>query len=124
MRPVRAGMSVMVGGFGLCGIPVSLIDFLQNEKGIEGLTIISNTMGTDKEGPGKLLHDGKIKKVIASYVGENKLFERMYISGEIQLELTPQGTLAEKIRAGGAGIDYFTTPTGVGTLVELGGMVH
>lgn len=81
-------------------------------------------MGTDKEGPGKLLHDGKIKWVIASYVGENKLFERMYINGEIELDLTPQGTLAEKIRAGGSGIDYFTTPTGVGTMVELGGIVY
>jgi 3-oxoacid CoA-transferase len=82
-------MSVMVGGFGLCGIPVSLIDYLKNEKSITDLTIISNTMGTEKEGPGKLLSEGKIKKVIASYVGENKLFERMYINGDIELNLTP-----------------------------------
>ena len=89
MKPVQAGMTVMIGGFGLCGIPVSLIEHLSKQRGIEGLTVISNTMGTATEGPGRLLLNGQVSKVIASYVGENKLFEKLYINGEIELELVP-----------------------------------
>ena len=108
-----------VGGFGLCGIPEALIDALKN-TGVAGLTCISNNAGVDDFGLGKLLHTKQIKKMISSYVGENKEFERQYLNGELDVELTPQGTLAEKLRAGGAGIPAFYTQTGVGTLIAEG----
>ena len=108
-----------VGGFGLCGIPEALIDALKN-TGVAGLTCISNNAGVDDFGLGKLLHTKQIKKMISSYVGENKEFERQYLNGELEVELTPQGTLAEKLRAGGAGIPAFFTQTGVGTLIAEG----
>ncbi|ATO18430.1 succinyl-CoA--3-ketoacid-CoA transferase [Acinetobacter sp. LoGeW2-3] len=108
-----------VGGFGLCGIPEALIDALKN-TGVIGLTCISNNAGVDDFGLGKLLQTKQIKKMISSYVGENKEFERQYLNGELEVELTPQGTLAEKLRAGGAGIPAFYTQTGVGTLVAEG----
>lgn len=108
-----------VGGFGLCGIPEALIDALKN-TGVTGLTCISNNAGVDNFGLGKLLHTKQIKKMISSYVGENKEFERQYLNGELEVELTPQGTLAEKLRAGGAGIPAFFTQTGVGTLIAEG----
>ena len=108
-----------VGGFGLCGIPEALIEALKN-TGVTGLTCISNNAGVDDFGLGKLLQTKQIKKMISSYVGENKEFERQYLNGELEVELTPQGTLAEKLRAGGAGIPAFYTQTGVGTLVAEG----
>lgn len=108
-----------VGGFGLCGIPEALINALKN-TGVTGLTCISNNAGVDDFGLGKLLHTKQIKKMISSYVGENKEFERQYLNGELEVELTPQGTLAEKLRAGGAGIPAFFTQTGVGTLIAEG----
>lgn len=108
-----------VGGFGLCGIPEELIDALK-ETGVTGLTCISNNAGVDDFGLGKLLQTKQIKKMISSYVGENKEFERQYLSGELEVELTPQGTLAEKLRSGGAGIPAFFTQTGVGTLIAEG----
>jgi 3-oxoacid CoA-transferase subunit A len=108
-----------VGGFGLCGIPEALIEALQ-QSGVKGLTVISNNAGVDGFGLGKLLATRQIKKMISSYVGENKEFERQYLSGELELEFTPQGTLAEKLRAGGAGIPAFFTKTGVGTIVAEG----
>ena len=110
------GMTIMSGGFGLCGLPENLILYLK-DSGIKNLTVISNNAGTEKHGLGLLLETKQIKKAISSYVGENKLFEKQYLSGEITLEFTPQGTLAERIRAGGAGIPAFFTATGVGTLV-------
>jgi 3-oxoacid CoA-transferase subunit A len=110
---------VLVGGFGLCGIPADLIDALVR-KGVKNLTTVSNNAGVDDFGLGKLLQTGQIKKHIGSYVGENKLFEQMVLSGRLQLELNPQGTLAERIRAGGAGIPAFFTPTGAGTVVSEG----
>jgi 3-oxoacid CoA-transferase subunit A len=108
-----------VGGFGLCGIPEALIDALA-ASGVKGLTVISNNAGVDGFGLGKLLETRQIKKMISSYVGENKEFERQYLAGELALEFTPQGTLAERLRAGGAGIPAFFTRTGVGTLVAEG----
>ena len=108
-----------VGGFGLCGIPEALIDALR-DSGKKNLTVISNNAGVDGFGLGKLLETRQISKMISSYVGENKEFERQYLAGELQLEFTPQGTLAEKLRAGGAGIPAFFTRTGVGTLVAEG----
>ncbi|WOE31745.1 MULTISPECIES: CoA transferase subunit A [unclassified Acinetobacter] len=116
---VANDQSIAVGGFGLCGIPERLIDALQ-ATGVTGLTCISNNAGVDHFGLGKLLHSKQIKKMIASYVGENKEFERQYLNGELEVELTPQGTLAEKLRAGGAGIPAFFTQTGVGTLIAEG----
>ncbi len=116
---VRDGQLMAVGGFGLCGIPEALIDALQ-ASGVKNLTVISNNAGVDGFGLGKLLNTRQIKKMISSYVGENKEFERQYLSGELELEFTPQGTLAEKLRAGGAGIPAFFTKTGVGTLVAEG----
>ena len=107
------------GGFGLCGIPEALIDALK-DTGVTGLTCISNNAGVDGFGLGKLLETKQIKKMIASYVGENKEFERQYLNGELEVELTPQGTLAEKLRSGGAGIPAFFTQTGVGTLIAEG----
>jgi 3-oxoacid CoA-transferase subunit A len=116
---VRDGQLLAVGGFGLCGIPEALIDALR-DSGAKNLTAISNNAGVDGFGLGKLLATRQITKMIASYVGENKEFERQYLAGELQLEFTPQGTLAEKLRAGGAGIPAFFTRTGVGTLVAEG----
>ncbi|WP_310459942.1 CoA transferase subunit A [Sphaerotilus sp.] len=116
---VRDGQLIAVGGFGLCGIPEALIDALA-ASGVQNLTAISNNAGVDGFGLGKLLNTRQIKKMISSYVGENKEFERQYLAGELALEFTPQGTLAEKLRAGGAGIPAFFTKTGVGTLVAEG----
>ena len=113
------GMTVMAGGFGLCGIPENLIAGLK-ASGVKGLTVISNNAGVDGFGLGQLLETRQIKKMISSYVGENKEFERQYLAGELELEFNPQGTLAERIRAGGAGIPAFFTATGVGTLVAEG----
>ncbi len=112
------GMTIMAGGFGLCGIPENLIHALL-KTGVRDLTVISNNCGVDDFGLGILLKNGQIKKMISSYVGENKTFENRYLDGTLELELTPQGTLAERIRAGGAGIPAFYTKTGVGTIVEL-----
>ena len=108
-----------VGGFGLCGIPEALIDALR-DSGVKSLTCISNNAGIDDFGLGRLLRTRQIRKMIASYVGENKEFERQFLAGELELEFTPQGTLAEKLRAGGAGIPAFFTRTGVGTIVAEG----
>ena len=113
------GMTVMSGGFGLCGIPENLIAALR-DSGAKNLTVISNNAGVDGFGLGQLLETRQIAKMISSYVGENKEFERQYLAGELQLEFNPQGTLAERIRAGGAGIPAFFTATGVGTLVAEG----
>jgi 3-oxoacid CoA-transferase subunit A len=113
------GMTVMSGGFGLCGIPENLIAGLKS-SGVKGLTVISNNAGVDGFGLGQLLETRQIARMISSYVGENKEFERQYLAGELQLEFNPQGTLAERIRAGGAGIPAFFTATGVGTLVAEG----
>jgi len=116
---VADGQTLAVGGFGLCGIPESLIEALK-DSGVKNLTCISNNAGVDGFGLGKLLETRQVKKMIASYVGENKEFERQYLAGELELEFTPQGTLAEKLRAGGAGIPAFFTKTGVGTQVAEG----
>ncbi|VXA87462.1 acetoacetyl-CoA transferase, alpha subunit [Acinetobacter sp. 8I-beige] len=116
---VQDGQTLAVGGFGLCGIPESLITALK-QTGVKSLTCISNNAGVDGFGLGLLLESKQIKKMIASYVGENKEFERQFLSGELVVELTPQGTLAEKLRAGGAGIPAFFTATGVGTLIAEG----
>ena len=116
---VKDGQLLAVGGFGLCGIPEALIDALR-DTGAKALTVISNNAGVDGFGLGKLLETRQIKKMISSYVGENKEFERQYLAGELALEFTPQGTLAEKLRAGGAGIPAFFTKTGVGTIVADG----
>ncbi|MBQ0772413.1 MAG: CoA transferase subunit A [Sphingomonadales bacterium] len=112
-------MHLCVGGFGLCGIPERLIDAIQQD-GVKGLTIASNNAGIDNEGLGKLLRSRQVKKMISSYVGENKEFERQFLSGELEVEFCPQGTLAERCRAGGAGIPGFYTKTGVGTQVAEG----
>lgn len=116
---VADGQLMAVGGFGLCGIPEALIGALR-DSGVKNLTVISNNAGVDDFGLGLLLQTRQIKKMISSYVGENKEFERQYLAGELELEFTPQGTLAEKLRAGGAGIPAFFTRTGVGTLVAEG----
>ena len=116
---IKDGQLLGVGGFGLCGIPEALIDAVL-QSGAQNLTAISNNAGVDDFGLGKLLQTRQVKKMIASYVGENKEFERQYLAGELALEFTPQGTLAEKLRAGGAGIPAFFTKTGVGTLVAEG----
>ena len=116
---VHDNQLLAVGGFGLCGIPEALIDALV-ASGAKGLTVISNNAGVDGFGLGKLLETRQIKKMISRYVGENKEFERQYLAGELELEFTPQGTLAERLRAGGAGIPAFFTRTGVGTLVAEG----
>ncbi|WP_324709649.1 CoA transferase subunit A [Pseudomonas citronellolis] len=113
------GMTVLAGGFGLCGIPENLIAEIRR-LGVKGLTVVSNNCGVDGFGLGVLLEDRQIRKMIASYVGENELFERQLLSGELEVELTPQGTLAEKLRAGGAGIPAFFTATGYGTPVAEG----
>ncbi|GAC1337783.1 MAG: CoA transferase subunit A [Beijerinckiaceae bacterium] len=116
---LRDDMTIMAGGFGLCGIPDVLIDALR-DSGVKGLTIIANNAGTDGVGLGRLLDTRQTKKAISSYVGENKLFAQQYLAGELEIEFNPQGTLAERIRAGGAGIPAFFTKTGVGTLIAEG----
>ena len=116
---IKDDMLILAGGFGLCGIPENLIDGIL-KSGAKGLTVASNNCGVDNFGLGLLLQTKQIKKMISSYVGENKLFESQYLSGELELELNPQGTLAERIRAGGAGIPAFYTRTGVGTMVSEG----
>ncbi len=116
---VHDGQLLAVGGFGLCGIPEALIAALR-ESGVKDLTVVSNNAGVDGFGLGQLLETRQIRKMISSYVGENKEFERQYLAGELELEFTPQGTLAERLRAGGAGIPAFFTRTGVGTLVAEG----
>ena len=116
---LKDGMTIMAGGFGLCGIPENSIAELKNSK-IKDLTVISNNCGVDDFGLGILLHDKQIKKMISSYVGENNLFATQYLNGELEIEFNPQGTLAERIRAGGAGIPAFFTKTGVGTMVAEG----
>jgi 3-oxoacid CoA-transferase subunit A len=116
---LRDGMTVLTGGFGLCGIPENLIAAVR-KKGTKNLTIVSNNAGIDGFGIGLLLQNRQVKKMISTYVGENKLFERLVLSAELQVELNPQGTLAERLRAGGAGIPAFYTPTGYGTMVAEG----
>jgi len=116
---LKDGMTVMSGGFGLCGIPEALIAAIR-ESGVSGLTVISNNAGIDGAGLGLLLESRQIRKMVSSYVGENKLFADLYLSGELELEFNPQGTLAERIRAGGAGIPAFFTKTAAGTLVAEG----
>jgi 3-oxoacid CoA-transferase subunit A len=116
---LRDGMIIMSGGFGLCGIPDTLIDAIR-ESGVKNLTVISNNAGIDGAGLGLLLESRQIRKMISSYVGENKLFAQQYLAGELELEFNPQGTLAERIRAGGAGIPAFFTKTGVGTIIAEG----
>ncbi|TPV98573.1 MAG: putative succinyl-CoA:3-ketoacid coenzyme A transferase subunit A [Beijerinckiaceae bacterium] len=116
---LKDGMTLMSGGFGLCGIPQLLIEAIRDLK-VKDLTVISNNAGVDGAGLGILLESRQIKKMISSYVGENKLFERQFLAGELELEFNPQGTLAERIRAGGAGIPAFLTKTGVGTLIAEG----
>jgi 3-oxoacid CoA-transferase subunit A len=116
---LRDGLLIASGGFGLCGIPERLLDAIQ-ASGVKDLTFASNNAGIDNEGIGKLLRTRQVKKMISSYVGENKEFERQYLAGELEVEFTPQGTLAERLRAGGAGIPGFYTKTGVGTLVAQG----
>jgi 3-oxoacid CoA-transferase subunit A len=116
---VTDGMTIAVGGFGLCGVPVDLIDAVR-DSGVRDLTIVSNNMGVDGKGLGVLLENKQVAKVVASYVGENKLFANQYLSGELNVEFVPQGTLAERLRAGGAGIAAFYTKTGVGTEVAEG----
>jgi len=119
IQGIKDGMTLMVGGFGLCGIPEKSIQALL-ESEVKGLTVISNNCGVDEFGLGILLKNHQIKKMISSYVGENKTFEKQFLDGSLEVELNPQGTLAERIRAGGAGIPGFYTPTGVGTLVAEG----
>ena len=119
LHDLRDGATVMAGGFGLCGNPENCISALR-ALGVRDLTIISNNCGVDDKGLGVLLQGGQVRKMISSYVGENKTFERLYLSGQLEVELCPQGTLAERIRAGGAGIPAFFTRTGVGTLVAEG----
>ena len=119
VRRIHEGASIMMGGFGICGIPENLIAAVQR-SGTKNLTVISNNAGTSDFGIGFLLQAKQVRKMVASYVGENKLFEQLVLSGEIELELNPQGTLAERIRAGGAGIPAFYTPTGYGTMIAQG----
>ncbi|MFZ3210845.1 MAG: CoA transferase subunit A [Terriglobales bacterium] len=119
IRDIQDGARIMVGGFGLCGIPENLIKALAR-KGVKNLTVISNNAGVDDFGLGVLLQNRQVKKVIGTYVGENKLFEQLVLSGELELELSPQGTFAERVRAGGAGIPAFFTPTGYGTIIADG----
>jgi 3-oxoacid CoA-transferase subunit A len=119
IQDIQDGTTIIVGGFGLSGIPEKLILALR-EKGTKDLTIVSNNCGVDDWGLGLLLSNKQIKKMVASYVGENKIFEKQFLSGELEVELVPQGTLAERIRAGGAGIPGFYTPTGVGTPIAEG----
>ncbi|MFD5278754.1 CoA transferase subunit A [Pseudarthrobacter sp. NPDC058362] len=116
---LQDGMTLAVGGFGLSGIPADLIEAVR-DSGVKDLTVVSNNMGVDGKGLGILIEAGQVRKVIASYVGENKLFAEQYLAGKLEVEFTPQGTLAERLRAGGAGIPAFFTKTGVGTMVAEG----
>ncbi|MFN5630033.1 MAG: CoA transferase subunit A, partial [Bacteroidota bacterium] len=120
IKGISSGMTLMVGGFGLCGIPENCISELSKHREIKGLTCISNNAGVDDFGLGILLNNKQVKKMISSYVGENDEFERQMLSGELEVELIPQGTLAERCRAGGAGIPAFFTPAGYGTEVAQG----
>lgn len=119
VKDVKDGMTLLFGGFGLCGIPENSIAALRRQ-GAKNLTCVSNNAGVDGFGLGLLMEKGQIKKMVSSYVGENELFERLFLSGELQVEMNPQGTLAERLRAGGAGVPAFFTPTGVGTVVAEG----
>jgi len=119
IKDVQDGASIMIGGFGLCGVPEDLINATR-EKGVRNLTIISNNAGVDGLGVGLLLESRQIRKIIATYVGENQLFEKLALAGELEVELVPQGTFAERVRAGGAGVAGFFTPTGYGTVVAEG----
>ena len=119
LQNLRDGMTILMGGFGLCGIPENLIEAVRR-KGTKDLTVVSNNAGVDDFGIGILLQNRQVKKMISSYVGENKLFEKLVLSGELEVELNPQGTLAERVRAGGAGVPAFYTPTGYGTMVAEG----
>ncbi len=119
LEGIKDNMTIILGGFGLCGIPENLILALR-DSGVKGLTCVSNNAGVDDGGLGLLLQTRQIKKMISSYVGENATFEKQFLSGELELEFCPQGTLAERMRAGGAGIPAFYTPTGVGTLIAEG----
>ncbi len=121
VKDIPSGATILVGGFGLCGIPENCIAALR-ELGTKGLTVVSNNCGVDDFGLGILLRNKQIVKMVSSYVGENKEFERQYLSGELEVELTPQGTLAERLRAGGAGIPAFYTPTGAHTAISDGGL--
>jgi 3-oxoacid CoA-transferase/3-oxoacid CoA-transferase subunit A len=121
VRDIPDGATILAGGFGLCGIPENCIRALR-ELGTKGLTVVSNNCGVDEFGLGLLLRNRQIVKMVSSYVGENKEFERQYLSGELEVELTPQGTLAERLRAGGAGVAAFYTPTGAGTAIADGGL--
>lgn len=121
IRDVKSNSTILCGGFGLCGIPENLFDALSQNKSVKNLTLVSNNVGTNDFGVGLLLRQNQVKRMISSYVGENKVFEAQYLSGELELEFVPQGTLAERIRAGGAGIPLFYTPTGYNTLVHRGG---
>ena len=116
---LKDGMLIMAGGFGLCGIPEVLIEAIR-DSGVKGLTVISNNAGIDNAGLGLLLDTRQVRKMISSYVGENKMFAQQYLAGELEIEFNPQGTLAERIRAGGAGVPAFFTKTGVGTLIAEG----
>jgi 3-oxoacid CoA-transferase A subunit len=119
IEPIQDGATILMGGFGLCGIPENLISAVRR-KGIRNLTIVSNNAGVDDFGIGILLQNRQVKKMVSTYVGENKLFEQLVFKGELEIELNPQGTLAERLRAGGAGIPAFYTPTGHGTVVAEG----
>ena len=119
IEKIRDGVTILMGGFGLCGIPENLIAAVRR-KGVKDLTIVSNNAGVDDFGIGVLLQQRQVKKMISTYVGENKLFEQLVLSGELQVELNPQGTLSERLRAGGAGVPAFYTPTGYGTMVAEG----
>ncbi len=121
VRDIPDGATILAGGFGLCGIPENCIQALR-ELGTKNLTVVSNNCGVDDFGLGLLLRQRQISKMVSSYVGENKEFERQYLSGELEVELVPQGTLAERLRAGGAGIAAFFTPTGAGTAISDGGL--
>jgi 3-oxoacid CoA-transferase subunit A len=121
VRDIPDGATILAGGFGLCGIPENCITAIR-ERGVKDLVVVSNNCGVDDFGLGILLRNKQIRKMISSYVGENKEFERQYLSGELEVELTPQGTLAERIRAGGAGIAAFFTPTGAHTAISEGGL--
>ncbi len=120
LKDMKPNSTVLCGGFGLCGVPDTLIDEVIKKPEITGLTAVSNNAGTDTSGLGKLLKTKQIKKMIASYIGENKTFEKMYLTGEVELELTPQGTLAERCASGGKGIPAFYTPAAFGTVVQTG----
>ncbi|TQS32472.1 hypothetical protein Golomagni_07210, partial [Golovinomyces magnicellulatus] len=120
IKDIKANSTLLCGGFGLCGVPDTLIDEVLKKPEIKGLTAVSNNAGTDHSGLGKLLKSKQVKKMVASYIGENKTFEQMYLTGEVELELTPQGTLAERCAAGGKGIPAFYTPAAYGTVVQTG----